>query len=78
MANMQQASYTLQSPNSPELTTKPESRDLNTVMGYIVLMLPIAFLLGVATYRKHRAVTLRRQVKTLDKLWLLNSIEKLS
>ena len=52
--------------------------NLNTAMGYLVLTLPLLLWLTIAVHRRHRATTLRRQVQSLEKLWLLSSTETLS
>ncbi|MBR8838948.1 MAG: hypothetical protein DSM106950_34335 [Stigonema ocellatum SAG 48.90 = DSM 106950] len=45
--------------------------DTSTLIGFSILSFPIVLLLGVITYKKYRAAVLRRQIATLEKIWLI-------
>ncbi|NJM70871.1 MAG: hypothetical protein HC862_11935 [Scytonema sp. RU_4_4] len=44
----------------------------NNLIGLSIISFPIVLLLGIITYKKYRTAVFRRQVATLEKIWLMN------
>ncbi|AKG22332.1 hypothetical protein [Calothrix sp. 336/3] len=57
-----------------EVNARSHNTDLSlySVIGYSILSLPILLLLGIATYKKYRVVTLRKQIAMLERIWMMD------
>lgn len=53
------------------------NHQINTVLGYIAVALPIIFVLSVIGYRQYRSHLLRQQIAKLERMWRLSSQSKI-
>lgn len=53
--------------------TNSQSAAHNTLMGSLIIILPLLFVCGIALRRKHRIATLHRQINTLERLWKIDT-----
>ena len=70
---MQHYKTTQQASNSPNLAS-PSQADVyaSSVLGFLVIMIPMLMFVGFNAYKKYRVAVLRQQIATLEKLWHLN------
>ncbi len=66
--------FNTQSPNDATHNNIGTDIDIQTynLIGLGILSFPILLLLGLFTYKKYRRAVLRRQIITLEKMWLLD------
>lgn len=44
----------------------------NNLIGLSIIGFPLFLLIGIITYKKYRAAVFRRQITTLEKIWLID------
>jgi hypothetical protein len=62
----------------PDSTPQPDLVLTNVVSGSLAIALPVVLICAIVGYQKHKAAVLRRRIQRLNRLWQLDSSEKLS
>ncbi|MBN3909347.1 MAG: hypothetical protein HWQ35_23150 [Nostoc sp. NMS1] len=72
-----QSNFTTQpTPNSQYVDSRMQTDvSVNILIGFSILI-PMVVLVGFNIYKKQRAAVLRKQIASLEKLWLLNIKKK--
>jgi hypothetical protein len=55
-----------------------KSPQMDYLLGAFIMALPVLAAIGFIAHRKHRSSKLRRQIITLERLWLLETKERRS
>jgi len=63
-------------PATPVRDNSQPNHQINTVLGYVAVALPIIFVLSVIGYRQYRTHLLRQQIAKLERMWRLSSQSK--
>lgn len=63
--------YSQTIPSSPDQDNLSSYHQINTVLGYIAVALPIVLILSVVGYRQYRIQVLKQQIAKLERMWRL-------
>jgi hypothetical protein len=67
--------FSTQPTTHPVNTHSKDSTDVYThnLIGLSIISFPLFLLLGIITYKKYHTVVFRRQIATLEKIWLMDA-----
>jgi hypothetical protein len=43
----------------------------------MLLLVPVVFILGIISYRRYRSILFKRQIKMLERVWLIDTSRKM-
>ncbi len=66
---------------STQLTTQPANTHsngsnhthTNNLIGFSIISFPLVLFISIITHKKYRAAVFRRQIATLEKIWLMEA-----